>query len=252
MEEDAPKSPIAHLLWGISWEGKTATKKYRNGGRRVEEVLTTEVLMGLEFLPRRPFLKRVVDAIQSGAPSTGFLKDEEVDSLRFLPEPIGNHALRPSAPTHQAALDVQFDAMAETQQSRIFIEAKRIGTSSFQEEQLARTFIIALRESHHLLPRVLFIIGEPPPVKAKKQGRVSIKEGIINRLPEVYEKTEGLYFSLDEAKEMIDECVGWVTWQSISEAVSSGMRAYSNQDTSTYTAIQRIAGFVEESVKWHQ
>lgn len=211
MEDETPRSPIAHLLSGISWEGKKVTKKYRAGGRGVDEVLTTELLLGLELLPRRPFAKFLFDRIRSNSSSGIFLPDEEIATLHFLSAPVGRHALRPNAPTHQAAIDVQLDAMAETDQSRIFIEAKRIGISSFQEEQLDRTFIIALRESQQRQPRMLLILGEPPPVKVKKLGRVEIADGIRMRLATVYEKSEFTEFTLEEAEQRIPGCVGWIT-----------------------------------------
>jgi hypothetical protein len=236
---------------GISWEGKRVNKKYRNNGQGVEEVLTTEVLMGLSFLPPRPFLEDFIKQLSS-APSAGpFIASEEIDSLRFLPKPTGRHALKPDALTHQAAIDVQIDAMAETSHSRIFIEAKRIGSSYFQEEQLARTFLIALRESDDLSPKVLLLLGSPPPVKVKKLGRVEVKDGILARLEEVYKKTDYLDFSLSEAESRIDDCVAWTTWQQIANCVHESMKNYENQDSSTYVSIERIANFVQGTVEWH-
>lgn len=251
MDDESPNSPIAHLLSGISWEGRKVNKKYRAGGRGVEEVLTTEVLLGLEFLPRRPFIKYFSDRITSSSSSDRFLSDEELDTFHFLSAPVGRHALRPNAPTHQAAIDVQIDAMAETDYSRIFIEAKRIRSSSFQEEQLARTFIVALREAQQRRPRMLLILGEPPPVKVKNLGRVEITDGIRMCLASVYKKTECIEFTLPEAEQRLEDCVGWITWHSIAEAVESAMREYDNHDKQTYASIQRIASFISESVRWH-
>jgi hypothetical protein len=251
MTESASKSQIASLLSGISWEGKKVTKKYRQGGRGVEEVLTTEVLLGLGFLPRKPFFENLVKHFMYNGSGGPFLTSNEVESFDFCPIPSGRHALKPDAETHQAAIDVQFDAMAQTCNSRIFIEAKRIGTSSFQEEQLARTFLIALRESDDLVPRVLLLLGSPPPVKIKKVGRVDVKEGILARLGEVYEKTDYLDLSLEEAESRIDECVAWITWNEIKKSIERSMQQYENPDPSTYAAVKRVAEFVKNSIEWH-
>lgn len=251
MERRQPPSPISHLLWGISWEGRNVNKKYRGGGRGVEEVLTTEVLLGLEFLPRRPFCERLVEYLSTCNGSGPFLEDREIDTLQFLPTPAGRHALKPDAPTHQKALDVQVDAMVESDFSRIFIEAKRAGSSSFQEEQLARTFVIALRESGARKPRVLFILGHPPPVKIQNVGTLDVRDGILARLDTVYQKTDYTNFTLSEAKECIDECVAWITWQELAEAVETAMSEYENPDGHTYAAVARIARFIGDSVDWH-
>lgn len=251
MERHRPPSAISHLLWGISWEGRNVNKKYRDGGRGVEVVLTTEVLLGLEFLPRRPFCARLVEYLSAYDGSSPFLEDREIDTLRLLSAPFGRHALKPDAPNHQAAIDVQFDAMAESELSRIFIEAKRVGPSSFQEEQLARTVVIALRESGTLRPRVLLLLGHPPPVKIQHVGTMDIREGILARLGTVYEKTDYTNFTLSEAKECIDECVAWITWHEVAEAVETAMSEYENPNANTYAAISRIAGFIGDSVSWH-
>lgn len=251
MNNEEPSSLIANMMSGISWEGKNVNKKYRDGGRGIEEVLTTEVLLGLEFLPRRPFTMDVVENLSRGDSSSPFLVDQEVDSLRFLPRPSGRHALRPTAPNHQTAIDVQFDAIAETDQSRIFVEAKKIGRSSFQEEQLARTYMIALRESGDLKPRVLLLLGSPPPVNVKNVGRVGVREGILARLEDVYKKAECIDFSPSYAKERIDECVAWMTWNDVAQSVRAAMHEYDNGDPSTYASVERLAGLVQESVQWH-
>jgi len=252
MKHDEPSSLLANLLGGISWEGRKVNKKYRNGGRGIEEVLTTEVLLGLEFLPRWPFINNVIESVsREGASSVPFLTAQEIQSLRFLSKPSGRHALKPDAPTHQAAIDVQFDALAETDQSRIFIEAKKIGRSSFQEEQMSRTLIIALRESGRLKPRVLFILGSAPTVHVKNVGRVGVKEGILARLEDVYHKTEYLDFPISYAKDAINECVAWITWDEIAQSVRTTMLEYENADSSTYSSVDRIASFIQDSVRWH-
>jgi len=48
MANDIPPTAITRMLSDISWEGKLVTKKYRDGGRQKENVLTTEVFHALQ------------------------------------------------------------------------------------------------------------------------------------------------------------------------------------------------------------
>lgn len=50
---------IGQLLQHISWVGNTV-KAYRNGGQGFEDVLTAEVFLALDFLPRQSFLGAVI------------------------------------------------------------------------------------------------------------------------------------------------------------------------------------------------
>ena len=51
-------SAIDRLLDELSWEGNA--RKYRGGGRGLENVLTAEVFQALDFLPRDAFLGAVL------------------------------------------------------------------------------------------------------------------------------------------------------------------------------------------------
>lgn len=244
-------SPIGKMLSDISWEGRLVSKKYRDGGRGKENVLTTEIFLALQFLPRFPFIDEVVSTFVSESDRKSFLTPEEIESSEFIVFPSGRFALRPSALTHQQAIDVQIDALIQTDESAVFVEAKRIGGGSFQEEQMARTYLIALRESGIRCPRILFIPGKEPPVQVKGIGRLSIKEAISARLEEVYSKTEGLNFSLETAARRIDECVAWTTWPRISTAVENALNRYHNPDRSTTNAVFRTAKYLIDSTAWH-
>ncbi len=57
---------IARLLEEISWEKAV---KYRRGGRGMENVLTAEVLVALDLLPRSHFFAAVVDCCSGAAGS---------------------------------------------------------------------------------------------------------------------------------------------------------------------------------------
>jgi hypothetical protein len=53
---DSNASALGRFLEELSWCGVTI-RNYRDGGRGYENVLTTEVLQGLDLLPRSPFLE---------------------------------------------------------------------------------------------------------------------------------------------------------------------------------------------------
>ena len=57
----ASSSIVGKLLEEISWE---KARDYRAGGQGRENVLTAEVLVGLDFLPRTHFLGAVIQAAQ--------------------------------------------------------------------------------------------------------------------------------------------------------------------------------------------
>lgn len=69
MSENEPKnaSVIGRLLEEISWEGATV-RKYRAGGRGLENVLTAEVLLPLSYLPRTAFLGPVLRTARGYGP----------------------------------------------------------------------------------------------------------------------------------------------------------------------------------------
>src|SRR5438309_2388389 len=81
-------SIIRQLLHEISYEGASVSK-YREGGPGLENVLTAEVLQGLDFLPREQFFKAFVDALSGGNAARAKLKAQsEEAAFSFLPYPF--------------------------------------------------------------------------------------------------------------------------------------------------------------------
>lgn len=81
-------SVIGRLLEELSWEGPKI-RRYRNGGRGIENVLTAEVLLSLSYLPRTPFLGGVLSAAH-GAEATRTLVGQGLENatLELFPEEI--------------------------------------------------------------------------------------------------------------------------------------------------------------------
>jgi hypothetical protein len=57
-------SHIGRLLEELSWEGNA--RRYRQGGRGLENVLVTEVFAALDLLPREAFLGSILRSAHSG------------------------------------------------------------------------------------------------------------------------------------------------------------------------------------------
>ncbi|WP_142057805.1 hypothetical protein [Pseudarthrobacter sp. B4EP4b] len=129
----ASSSIVGKLLEEISWE---KARDYRTGGQGRENVLTAEVLVGLDFLPRTYFLAAVIRAAHGADDARARLAAEaEQLQMNFLP---GDFSFGSGA--GRAALVVQPDAIFETPSTYTLVEAKRIKYGSFQPEQLAREY----------------------------------------------------------------------------------------------------------------
>ena len=162
------QSVLGRLLEELSWVGKTI-RTYREGGRGFENVLTAEVFQALDFLPRTYFLGKII-AASEGADKTRKILIEEIEQAEFCLLP-GNHYLIPSGDRHQTKLPVQPDGLIESQNVYLVLEAKRIRQSSFQPEQLAREYVLSLRESGTKNPLLLLVLGHQPPISIQKHGR---------------------------------------------------------------------------------
>lgn len=138
------QSALSRLLEEISWEGRSV-RRYRDGGRGLENVLTTEVFTALDFLPRQAFLGAVVDAAH-GADEARRVLSREVEQavITVLPTEV---KLNPDGLTRAELMIVQPDAMITSSSCRTLVEAKRIRRSSFQPQQLAREYLAVTRPS---------------------------------------------------------------------------------------------------------
>ena len=98
-------SMVGKLLEEVSWERATS---YRQGGRGRENVLSAEVMMALDFLPRHRFLGSAIRAAEGAEQARTVLINEiEEAEIRFLP---GDMTLAPNR-TGNDQLVVQPDAL---------------------------------------------------------------------------------------------------------------------------------------------
>ncbi|MDQ0733797.1 hypothetical protein [Arthrobacter agilis] len=245
MELEAPSpSMIARLLEEISWERAV---KYRNGGRGMENVLTAEVLIALDLLPRSHFFAAVVNSCSGAAHARDQLVEQaEMAEMSLLP---GDMSVNPLGVAAKKFI-VQPDAVIATPNVFAFVEAKRIRTSAFQPEQLAREYVAVMTNMGERLP-LLFLLGVEPPVSVKGLGRMAVHDAIRLYLPTVLERAGDIGISDDELMTRIDDVVCWIPWGGVVAAVEAQLASFSCGDPSTGATIQRIGQQLINAVEWH-
>lgn len=241
-------SVLGRLLEELSWRGVTI-RRYRSGGRGYENVLTAGTLQGLDFLPRKAFLGNVIAASQ-GADKARAILANEVEGATFTLLP-GNQYLIPSGKRHQTRMPVQPDGIIESRNTFLILEAKGIYGSSFQPQQLAREYVLALRDSDERTPLLCLIIGEPPPVRVAGHGRLSIRDAIAPHVESVLSRAEGLTIKSKAAIARIEDVVCWTTWGEISAVVHQQSAALVCSDSSQRAALSRLANSVTRAIEWH-
>ncbi|BBD63444.1 hypothetical protein NIES2109_62940 (plasmid) [Nostoc sp. HK-01] len=241
---------IGQLLQQISWVGNTV-KAYRNGGQGFEDVLTAEVFLALDFLPRQSFLGAVIEA-SLGATKVRTLLQQEIEQADFTLYP-GSFFLTPSGRVNQKELAVQPDGVIKTPSCFGLIEAKRIKRSSFQSEQLAREFVLVMKEAlnQNQEPILWLILGEEPPVSVQGHGRLNPIDAIELHLESVLSRTENHNFEKSLLLQQVDEVVCWTTWQTIAEVVQKQLTEITITEPSARGCVQRLANSVVQSIIWH-
>jgi hypothetical protein len=227
-------APVRRLLDELSWEGNA--RKYRNGGIGLENVLTTEVFQALDFLPRQAFLGRVL-AGASGAPVTQALADIEQLRVDLLPGDLAHP---------DVAIRAQPDVLLDSQESFVFVEAKRPHRSSFQPEQLAKELILTMEHGRGRHPVLLLILGAPPPIRVQGHGALAIDDA-LQLGQRLISARHGHQVEAPDAS----EALAWTTWAQIGADVAAASTSYGNSDESTDQAVSRIALTVTEALRVH-
>lgn len=245
MDETAARnnSVLGRLLEELSWVGPQI-RRYRQGGRGYENVLTAEALQALDFLPRRAFLGQVIRDSR-GADETRLLLADEIESATttLLPDEL-------SLGRPEDSVGVQPDALIEGPGVFVLLEAKRIRSSSFQPEQLARELLCTLEEAGDRRPLLWLLLGEEPPVRVEGHGRLSIVDAIGLALPHVLERCDDPHDS-DQLLSRIDEVVAWTTWHQLQTTVRWALGTYACDDPSTLASVGRLAASVIHAIDRH-
>lgn len=245
MEHDAlPLSMIARLLEEISWEKAV---RYRRGGRGMENVLTAEVLIGLDLLPRGHFFAEVVNSCSGSVQARAKLV-EHVESVEMSLLP-GDMSVNPAGAAANKFI-VQPDAVILSPNVFTFVEAKRIKTSAFQPEQLAREYVSVMSNAGERTP-LLFLLGVEPPVSVKGLGKMSLHDAIQLHLPAVLERAGDIGMSEDDLMSRVDDVVCWISWDTLNASVRTQMASFSCGDSSTDATVQRLGNQMTNAIAWH-
>lgn len=234
-------SIIGRLLEEISWEGNA--RKYHDGGRGKENVLTAEVFYPLDFLPRAPFLGRILaGAHGANAVRQRVIAEIENATISFLPGDVqlANSAIR-----------VQPDVLLTSASTYTLVEAKRIGLSRFQTDQLARELIVTVQQAGDRVPLLLVILGSPPPVHvAKIPGLVSLEDAIAQRLDKVdaWLETE---LRPEDLISRIPEILAWTNWDEIRDVLTANRLVFSSEPESVGRSVSRLCDAAIAAINWH-
>jgi hypothetical protein len=244
----ASPSALGRLLEEISWEGNA--RRYREGGRGLENVLAIEVFQSLDFLPRTAFLGRVVNSIEGGHPKTLRLLAEEIEeaTLDLLP---GDIYLAGRPPSGLSPVCVQPDGILKSPSVYCLLEAKRLKRGAFQIEQLAREFLMALQEAQDRIPLVVLVLPAPPPIPVRGYGRLSLHDAVTRSLQTVLERTASQFPPMEDLVVRLNSVIAYTTWGRVAESVEASLRDLTTSDPSVRASITRLARTVLEAIRWH-
>lgn len=239
MAELTNDSILGRLLEEISWEKAT---KYRAGGRGMENVLTAEVFTPLDYLPRSQFLGEVL-LRSHGADDARSVIASEIEEARFrlLPDEV-------LIGTEKAK--VQPDGFLESTNSLVLLEAKRIRSSSFQNQQLAREVIALLENAGARRPLLFLILGSPPPVRIDGLGHLDPAEAVAATIAEAIAATGATGIAAEQVISVIDSMLAWTTWDEIRDVVvqQSGEIGWPPGLDGT---VRRLVDALKAAVEWH-
>jgi hypothetical protein len=232
---------IGRLLEEVSWEKAT---HYRGGGRRRENVLTAEVLLPLHYLPRDLFLGEVLRRAHGADAARELVASEIEDArIRLLP---GDQSPAPD-------VVVQPDAELSTPSGYVLVEAKRMGRSSFQRDQLAKEFIAVKSTAGDRQPLLLLILGTPPPVSVRSRGLLAVDDAIAASLLELGHALASNESAPQGLRDEIRETVAWITWSEIEAVISAQQQLFRvhHEGSGLRATVERLAQSVVDAVRWH-
>ena len=237
MKTEIP-SVIGRLLSEVSWEGRRV-RIYRRGGRGLENVLTAEVMQALDFLPRKHFLGACLSALHDcpEVVSPRLVAEAEAVEFQLLPGP------RHLTSVAGQRVEVQPDAILQSPSVHCVVEAKRIRSSSFQANQLAREYALVEQEAGAKQPLLMLLLGEPPPVLVQRRGRMEIEDAIRVGLAALIEQPE------DYDKRQLS--VAWLTWAEIGSILEGQRASFKAASRSVQGTVERIVGSAIGAIEWH-
>lgn len=227
----------------MSWEGSNV-KRYRDGGRGMENPLTAEVFQGLSYLPLGLFFGEVLRCAH-GADQTRIAAANEAEraDLDVLPGSLLLPALK---------IDVQPDVWVTGPSVQLLVEAKGFRKGAmFNVEQLPRELLCLRAYSGNRTPLLLLILTTPPPIKIAGSGRHEVGAGVAVGLESLCARAGMSAQDYEALLASIPFCVAWITWSEIYTIVMRQKTALSGLPSSIAAALLRTADGVAQAIKWH-
>lgn len=241
-------SAIGQLLDELSWAGRLV-RRMRGGGIGDENVLTTEVMLALDLLPRSAFLGAVI-AAACGADHARAVVVEGIEAAEVLVLPGDRTACRRGEPDADP-VRVQPDTIIRSTDSWVFVEAKsQQPRATFQPEQLARELVVTLEQARERHPLLLLVLGSPPPVKVRGRGASAIREAIATDLAAVT-RLQPDSPDLQQLVDRVDEVVAWTTWNEIAAVVTNALPSVTTGNGSVDAGVHRAARLLLDAVERH-
>jgi 1,6-anhydro-N-acetylmuramate kinase len=250
MIEPPRRSALDRPLETLSWDGATI-KKYRHGGSGHENVLTTEVLTALDFLPRS-FLSEVLRSAHGDQRTLELVASEaEQADITVLGDDV---FLRPSGVSHGDRMTLQPDAVIEMPGTYVLVEAKRIRSpAEFGLDQLAKSLAVAVTQAAGRRPLLLVVMGAAPPIRLRGGGgrELSIQDSIAEHLPRI---AAGSDFDLDPELMLasVPQTVAWITWDEKCDLARRNLRRYDGMPVEIRSSIERLVDAVVSVVDRHR
>lgn len=245
-------SAITRLLEELSWGGNAGVARLRGGGRSLENVLTTEVLQALDFLPRTAFLARVFRAAEGADRAREeHARSAEDAVVTVLPGPTACGSCDP--PTRNA-IEVQPDAIIDGPTTYAVVEAKRNGAATFGPHQIARELAHTLLAARPRLPLLLLIVNRPPPIHVQRHGKLGLVEAVDVGIDEVLAvlQTEGHTLSREEVLAEAPNTVAWITWAKLQATLREAQGSLRCSNASIAMSMDRIASCAIHAIDWHK
>jgi hypothetical protein len=170
----------------------------------------------------------------------------EEAEIRFLP---GDMTLAPNW-TGNDQLMVQPDALITSPSSFVLVEAKRVRSSSFQPEQLAREYVATMAHAGTRTPLIL-LLGAKPPVLVRGRGRMRLEDAISSELESVLRRANNEQLALEMLVERIPDVFRWINWPELSDVIRTQTAAFSTTDPSVNASVHRLAKSICSSITWH-
>ncbi|MGH3623461.1 MAG: hypothetical protein ACRDQ5_16965 [Sciscionella sp.] len=146
---------------------------------------------------------------------------------------------------------MQPDALVSSANCYALIEAKRLKSSVFQPEQLAREYVAVTRDAGPRTPLLLLLLGSPPPVRVRGHERLDIAEAVALHIESVLDRTEHHGLSLTSLQQQLPETCAWITWHELAHVVADQQARYATDDPSVAGSIRRLATSITRAISWH-